>query len=275
METKKNNQESEPKKSATQLSCELCDYKSKHRQNFFLHMRRTHNKQVDTCPKIKPLPCASCDYVCYDVKSSIIHKRVHTGEKPFECYFCDKNFRQSSHLTVHERTHTNDRPYQCSLCNFSTNYKKKLTLHQALHNGKLPRPSARRCHWTKLQEGHQILQDMPYECKFCYYRCGDTEQLAKHERMHALENPFKCKHCPFACDQSSALKFHEEKEHGTFQGKSPEKCPEQLHGRTKEERNSGELLPEKIQLQFLEHKLNDLIFFQQSSVKVSKNNKGV
>ena len=230
METNNSTQKSGQEKLITQSLCELCDFKTVYRRNFLLHMRRVHNKH-DLNSRHEPLPCASCDYVCYDLATLIRHNRMHTGERPYECYFCDKNFRQFFHLTAHEKIHTKERHYQCGFCAYTADFKKKLTMHHLRHHGKLPWPSTRRCHWATLQEGHRILQEKPHECRFCNYRCGDMEQLTQHEHRHALKSPFKCRRCPFDCDQLSALKFHEDKEHGQFQRKSPEKILEAFHGK--------------------------------------------
>ena len=237
METKNSMKESIPVKSATQLSCKLCDNETAHESNLLQpNNKQFHHQQVHNCHHKKLFPCTSCNYVCHDNGTLIWHTRVHTSEKPHECYYCDKNFRQSYNLMIHERIHTKETPYQCGLCDFVTDFRIKLNKHKCK---RLPKAE------------HPYPMWKPYECKFCNYRCRNPEQLAKHERTHALKNPFKCQYCPFACDQSSALKFHEEKKHGAFHGQLQgillEKFPEKIHGRIKVEKDQGKFLNEKDQ----------------------------
>ena len=203
METDNTTHKSAKKKSATQLSCELCDYEATRRDNYLRHMKQIHNKQVDNT-----YPCSCCDYVCVDIKTFMRHKHMHTSEKPYECYFCDKNFRRHSHMMVHERRHTRSnserlkkKVHECKFCNYRCSDTVQLAKHERMH-----------------------ALENPFKCKYCPFACDQLSALTFHEKEKHEEFQEKClekfpeKFSGNRCHQAS-LECFKKTDQGQSQGK--------------------------------------------------------
>ncbi|XP_003739139.1 zinc finger protein 568-like [Galendromus occidentalis] len=64
----------------------------------------------------KPFQCNVCEYSSKSKSNFTIHMRIHTGEKPFACSECDYRTSQKGNLRIHkERRHGITRDLRLSL----------------------------------------------------------------------------------------------------------------------------------------------------------------
>ncbi len=73
--------------------------------------------------------CKICNYKTRNRSHFVVHMRIHIGERPHRCPHCEKAFKQSTHLTVHIRTHTGEKPYRCTVCGKAFNRSENRNKH--------------------------------------------------------------------------------------------------------------------------------------------------
>ncbi|KAK1330106.1 hypothetical protein QTO34_010292 [Cnephaeus nilssonii] len=97
----------------------------------------------------------------YTQERSLIHVRVHLGEKCYKCDKCGKEFSQSSRLQTHQRVHTVEKPFKCEQCGKGFSRKATLSDHCKLHSG-----------------------EKPYKCEECGRTFLHAYHLYNHQRVH-------------------------------------------------------------------------------------------
>ena len=107
-------------------ACNLCDYRSKHRNSLGTHHRRVHEGLT--------FPCNKCDHKASSLGNLTTHIRAkHEGVR-YPCHLCDYKATQPNSLQTHIRAVHEGVKLSCNFCDYKASQQHSLKRHvQAKH----------------------------------------------------------------------------------------------------------------------------------------------
>ena len=114
----------------SELSCNVCDFRSKCRQSLREHTQNAHGEKKLT------YACDQCDFQAPSRSSRIDHfDRHHSTVKKYVCSMCTKAYQTRSGLYKHKLTHSAEAKnrYPCSICDYTSYCGEHLIDHLARH----------------------------------------------------------------------------------------------------------------------------------------------
>ncbi|XP_028168169.1 zinc finger protein 626-like [Ostrinia furnacalis] len=78
--------------------------------------------------------CEVCDYKTHHKNTLTRHMVCHSDEKKFQCQVCKKSYARARTLKEHMRIHNNDRRYACQYCGRAFVQKCSLKGHLKTHH---------------------------------------------------------------------------------------------------------------------------------------------
>jgi KRAB domain-containing zinc finger protein len=140
------------KKDLRKFECDACDYKTKDKQSFTLHVIEEHSKEeikfdCDQCWRKyrckrslamhllshKKVQCLICEKLIFYVGLKY-HLEFHKTETPFICKFCEKAFKTKRCVENHEKTHKKE--FKCKVCDRKFSLRSDLKQHLEFHADK-------------------------------------------------------------------------------------------------------------------------------------------
>ncbi|XP_063901378.1 histone H4 transcription factor-like isoform X2 [Zophobas morio] len=190
---------------------------------FFEHVRihiyhnpkRREEGEINCCWK----GCTSAGRFASQYKLSE-HMRIHTREKIIACPTCGNLFSNRTKFCDHRRRQLpiNLQSYLCSQCSKYFPSERLLRDHMRLHINHYkcsmcemtcPKPSILAKHIR-----YKHLNEKPYKCTQCNYRCVSKHNLDIHIKKHNPDSEFKCSDCDYTCRSLFGLDRHYQKNHG-------------------------------------------------------------
>jgi KRAB domain-containing zinc finger protein len=112
------------------FSCDVCEYKTTVRGNFFRHKKVHIDEHGDR------YTCSICEKQLSSKSTLKKHMKIHTGEAKFSCKLCFKTFAEGCKLSAHiMMIHTEEKNFQCGICGKSFFRKSHLVRHMMVHTG--------------------------------------------------------------------------------------------------------------------------------------------
>ncbi|XP_059151026.1 gastrula zinc finger protein xFG20-1-like [Physella acuta] len=114
------------------FSCAMCEYIGKTRKLLKYHMRARHASSR------KKYSCESCNFVCLQKRSLVLHLQKHEEDPKFACDQCGKLFHSMCVLKRHAHTHRKIKSYPCTVgrCDKQFTIRSRLTDHIRAVHGK-------------------------------------------------------------------------------------------------------------------------------------------
>jgi len=162
-----------------ELSCPLCEYKTRVKEHLASHMN-SHTQD-------RKYMCVQCGQTFKWSHSLRRHQRTHQKDYKFTCAHCPKQFSRKDHLAVHEKLHDSDsaESYPCPECGVKFKNKKTLTGHIKTHS-----------------------TDKPHKCDSCDSAFTRKASLTRHVLAAHAGHVFHCDVCSAPFSYRSTLEDH-------------------------------------------------------------------
>ncbi|XP_026683076.1 zinc finger X-chromosomal protein-like [Diaphorina citri] len=185
--------------------------------------------------------------------------RLHGPKSKYVCWACTSfNTNHLGNVRKHIQRHLGDKPLRCAYCDYRCIQKSQLVIHAYnFHTASLdslkgssyialplcpdcmPRPDAFRCKFvcyachsfhtyngTAMKNHIMVhLEEKPYACQFCDYRCvqkvslkshmircrksaSNFANMKSHIQTHLGDKPFSCTFCNYRCSRKAHLTRH-------------------------------------------------------------------
>ena len=131
------------KQAIVTFQCQLCDYKSPHRQNLNAHMKKHEDGHLSFICDVQGCRKAFKTLELLDKHKVKYHKQYYS------CNQCDKQFTDSKRRDNHVKTHSKTK-IKCDTCEFECQYPSQLKQHQQKHKER-PGPKLHKCSQCKYQ----------------------------------------------------------------------------------------------------------------------------
>lgn len=146
-----------------QISCELCNYSCRKRENLKKHFEKVHGRLLKPLNKAELKLCDKCDYMTTDSADLKVHKK---SEHPKEAK--DPTTKGGVFIKDTESTITiseDDGRYYCDMCDYSSALRGSVSRH--------------------IRSVHQGLR---FPCDQCEYQATRSHHLKRHkERLHLIK----------------------------------------------------------------------------------------
>merc|ERR1719186_785121 len=170
-------------------SCKKCEFKTKYKTLFNMHVDENHNEGGSKGSKHE---CSDCDFKTGYRKSLEKHAYEKHGKllNYFSCKYCPCRTRFKQTLNIHTDVEHNDNEYACTLCNFSSGPKRYIELHMQRNHGDSLNSFIER----------KALPSSRIKCDKCEYESKSSAALKKHKhKMHEKGKNICCDYCQFKC----------------------------------------------------------------------------
>uniref|UniRef100_A0A8C2XLW5 C2H2-type domain-containing protein n=1 Tax=Cyclopterus lumpus TaxID=8103 RepID=A0A8C2XLW5_CYCLU len=176
-------------------NCQVCSIKFSSKSGLLEHQNLLHRNEklfkCELCVRAtnpsNPPKTYHCSHCNSDFPNtiSLIHVRVHTGEKPYKCDICGKAFGQAYFLRVHELTHWSVKRYNCTRC-------EKAFTHYSNAKNHTCRPSGS---GGGLQPNRRAKPALTYTCHICKNVFDHLQEFNSHMRAHTGAKLYRCLYC--------------------------------------------------------------------------------
>lgn len=219
----------------TYLNCALCDKDIYKLDDFIVHLKNEHKKQMhlDVKNHIVPfrfdtpeLKCAVCTTEFGTFKLLQEHMNSHYGN--YMCEICGAGFVTDRLRVCHVKRHGSGE-FKCDQCDKTFNSKLKRRDHQKrTHLGLSARNKCKFCserfvdYWKKIN--HMVKEHgvppVVLKCTACELTFNNQRSLSRHTKKdHLLERRHKCSECDMRFFGKSSLQKHMAKHTGLRQFK--------------------------------------------------------
>lgn len=164
--------------SESELSCDLCPYRTLHHKLLIRHQRNKHINKLQKSEEKEIMQCSQCTYSTTRPYLLERHSKVHSSEFSknhliYECSECSYKASRKEHLDRHtNNVHGCHRPFLCHHCGKAFKRPDALKQHSAVH-----------------------LNHPPFTCPTCDKGCRSRAHLKQHMSVHSARRLFLCELC--------------------------------------------------------------------------------
>ncbi|XP_049804449.1 zinc finger protein 583-like [Schistocerca nitens] len=164
--------------SESELSCDLCTYRTLHHKLLIRHQRNKHINKLQESEEKEIMKCSQCNYSTTRPYLLERHLKVHSSDFSknqlvYECSECPYKASRKEHLDRHtSNVHGCHRPFLCHHCGKAFKRPDALKQHSAVH-----------------------LNHPPFTCPTCDKGCRSRAHLKQHLSVHSARRLFLCELC--------------------------------------------------------------------------------
>lgn len=188
--------------SKTQLSCDICDYRTPRRDRMLVHMNRLHRPSIGE-DHLKPHRCDICGIRMAELYNLNQHMKIHSGIKAFACSYksCNSRFLTAAQCRLHMRRHLDEKPFKCDQCPAAFIGQSQLNWHTSYrHSDRRPydcetcgQSFKLRDTWKQHQLTHTNIKQ--FHCPLCERTFRKRYALNVHMNVHTDNRPYNCNVC--------------------------------------------------------------------------------